>query len=127
MDAVETRSQNSTAELVREALDEVRTLVHAEMALARDDVRREIAGAKRASIAFGAAAACGVLGVNFLIVAFALATFPHPIPALVLALVLLALAALAAVLGMRARPRGGLEHTRERIETDVQTLREHMA
>lgn len=58
--------------LVRSALDDVRELFREEMALARAELRQEVAKAKRAGIGFGGAVAAGAFAGLFILAAIAL-------------------------------------------------------
>jgi hypothetical protein len=120
-------TQSSSAELVREAMEEARELIRLEVALARDEVKREAAATKNAGIAFGIGGALLLVGVTLLFVALALAIFPGPVPSLVLGLVLSTAAVLAGALGMKLVPRKPLGETRRRIEQDVERVRERVA
>jgi hypothetical protein len=117
----------SSTELVKEAMDEARELIRLEVALARDEVKREAAATKNAGIAFGIGGAVLLVGVALLFVALALAIFPGPIPSLVLGLVLVTAAALAGVVGKKLLPKRPLGETRRRIEQDVERLKERVA
>jgi hypothetical protein len=120
-------SQVSSAELLREAMDEARELIRLEVALAKDEVKREAVATKNAGIAFGIGGGVLLVGVTLLFVALALAIFPGPIPSLVLGLVLVAAAALACVAGMKLLPKRPLAETRRRIESDVERVKERVA
>jgi hypothetical protein len=117
----------STRQLIRDAFDQMQQLVRLEVALARDEVTSELARAKTAGIALGAAAALGTAGLALLLVAIAAA-----FPTLWLSAVVLGglLVFTAGVLGygawkwMPARP---LEQTKERLESDLKQLRERAA
>lgn len=65
-------SDTSMGTLVRSALDDVRDLFREEIALARAEVRQELAKAKRAGINFGGAAAAGSFAGLFILAAIAL-------------------------------------------------------
>ena len=78
------RPEASAAELVREALDETKQLVKLEVELAKDELRHDLAEAKRAAIMFGVAAVAALLAAAMMFVALALAIFPGPVPALVI-------------------------------------------
>ena len=65
-------SDASMSALVRSALEDVRDLFREEMALARAEVRQEVAKAKRAGINFGGAAAAGSFAGLFILAAIAL-------------------------------------------------------
>lgn len=117
----------SMMDLVKEALGEGRDLLRSEMALAKEELRRETAGLKRSAISFGATAVLAYLGVVMLLIAWALAFFPNPIPSVIAGGVLLFGAGIAGFVGYRSVPRRPLEATRARIETDVQLLKEGLA
>ena len=103
------RPEPSTADLMREVIDEAKELVTIEIALARDEARREIDAAKASAIALGAAALA--IDVGWL-------------PPLVIGLLLLVGAAIAGLVGYRGVPRRPLPDTRRRIGTDVRLLKE---
>jgi hypothetical protein len=124
---VDPRPDVPTAQLVREALEEARALVKAEVALAKDEVRREVSGMTHAILAFGAALGLGLLGVAFLLIAFLLGTFPHVLPALIVGLVLLAIAGTAAGVGIASLPKKPMAQTTERVEHDLHVLEETLA
>ena len=95
---IDPRPEASTADLVREALDEAKQLVKIEIALAKDEVKRELVEAKKAAILFGIAAAFAFLAAAMLLVSVALAIFPGPIPALAIGLGLLVTAGIVKTL-----------------------------
>src|SRR5262245_90086 len=107
-------AQASSAELVRDAMDEAKQLIRLEVALARDEVKREAVATKNAGIAFGVGGAAMLVGITLLFVALALAIFPGPIPSLVIGLLLVASAALACVAGVKLLPKKPLAETRRR-------------
>lgn len=117
----------STVDLVKTAIDEARELFKTEFALAKDELRREMTGVKVSAISFSATAVLAVLGVSMLLIAWALAFFPNPIPSLIAGAVLLVGAGIAAFVGYRAVPKKPLEATKARLETDVQVLKERLA
>ena len=117
----------STVDLVKVAVEEARELFKTEFALAREEVRREMTGVKVSAISFGATAVLAFLGVAMLLIAWALAFFPNPIPSAIAGGVLLVGAAIAGFVGYRSVPRRALEATRARLETDVQVLKERLA
>jgi hypothetical protein len=121
------RMQLSTAELVKEALDEGKELVKLEVALAKAEMRREVAAVKASAIAFGVAAVTAILGLSLLLVALALQIDLGPVPALVIGIVLVVAAAIAGLVGYKALPRKPLDYTKRRLETDVHMLKEHVA
>lgn len=121
------RAGLSTADLMREAIDELRSLLRAEVALARDELRREVERAKAAALSMAVAALLGVLALGALFIAFAIYIFPSALPALIVGLALLIGAAVAAAVGVTLRPRDPLHETRDRLRTDVQVLKERIA
>src|SRR5215470_16746569 len=116
----------SSVELIREAMDEARQLIVLEVALAKDEVKREALATKSAGIALAVGAAALLVGSSLLLVALALAIFPGPIPSLVLGLVLLTFAALLGVMGIRLLPKKPLALTRGRIERDIETVKDRV-
>jgi uncharacterized membrane protein YqjE len=124
----ETRPATPTGVLIREAVDEARDLIKTEVELAKTEVRQEVKGIVRSVIAFAAAALVGILAIAVLLVAFGIATFPKVWPSLVVGIALLAIAGVAVAVGIAALPKKmPLEKTRERVETDVQILKERLA
>lgn len=121
------RHEPSTADLMREVIDEAKELVTIEIALARDEARREIDAVKASAIALGAAAAAALLGLALVLVAVALAIDVGWLPPLVIGLLLLVGAAIAGLVGYRGVPRRPLPDTRRRIGTDVRLLKERAA
>lgn len=117
----------STVELMKVAVSEARELMRTEVALAKDEVHRELTGVKRSAVSFGVTAALVFLGVAMLLIAWALAFFPNPIPSAIAGGVLLVGAAIAGFIGYRAVPKRPLAATKARLETDVQVLKEGLA
>ena len=116
----------SSVELIREAMDEARQLIILEVALAKDEVKREAVATKSAAIALVVGAAVLLVGASLLLVALALAIFPGPIPSLVLGLLLIAAAAIAGVAGVKLLPKKPLGETRRRLETDFENVKERI-
>jgi fatty acid desaturase len=121
------RAEVSSAELVKEALSEARHLIRLEVALAKEEVRRELSATKKAAITLGIGALAIVLALAVLLVALALAIFPGPVPALVIGLVLLIGGAFAVFTGIRLIPKKPLGETIRRIETDIETVKGRVA
>ncbi len=116
----------TTADLVKEALDEARELAKLEVALARDEVLGELNALRTSAIVFGVSAVLAILGIGMLLVALALA-MGGALPALILGLVVIAVAAIAAWIGVAKLPKRPLAATKQRIEDDVKQLKEHVA
>jgi uncharacterized membrane protein YqjE len=117
----------STADLVREALDEAKELIRVEIEIARSEVEMELARAKRAAIGFGVALVAGVLVLCMLAVAVVLAFGGTVLAAIVVAGVMLVVAGAAAYTGYTLFPKKPLERTRDRLKSDVSQLKEHIA
>jgi uncharacterized membrane protein YqjE len=121
---IEPDKDASTADLVREALDEARELMKLEVALAKNDVRSDLARARWAAIAILTGAFA--LNVACAMALFALAAASHAevMVAAGAAVVLLALAGGAGFVAYRAMPTRFLGHTRERLGEDIRALGE---
>lgn len=122
-----THPEPSAAQLIQEALQEARTVLQLEARLAVDDVRKQVTDLKQAGVSLGIAAVAAILGLALLLVALALAIDLSAVPALIIGLVLLAVAGVAGWLGYRKVPRKPLEHTQDRIKTDVRIVKERLA
>ena len=116
----------TTAQLAREALDELRELVTLEVALAREEVKAEIAQLKTAAITLGIAAALAIVALSLLLVTLAAAVSPMWIAALVIGVILAGAALTMGTLGYHSLPRRPAPLTRERLESDLKRLRERM-
>ena len=122
----QSQSPETTAELAREALGELRELVTLEVALAREEVKAEIAQLKTAAITLGIAAALAMAALSLLLVTVAAAISPMWFAALVIGATLVAAAVTVGTLGYRSLPRRPAPLTRERLESDLERLRERM-
>src|SRR5258708_3741144 len=89
----------STADLVREAMDEGKELVRLEVALAKEELKEELQQLERAAVGFGIALGATVIVVCMLSVALVLALGGTAVAALVLAAGFLVVGALGAWLG----------------------------
>jgi hypothetical protein len=105
---------------------EAKELMRLEVALAKEEVKRELFAVKSSAIALAAGAGLLLLGLSLLLVALALAIFPGPIPSLVLGLILVGGAALAVVAGMKLLPKKPLSETMRRLESDIDTVKERV-
>jgi Flp pilus assembly protein TadB len=117
----------STADLVREAIDEAKELVRIEIEIAKNEVEREIKQAKKAAVGLGVALAAGVLVLCLLAVALVLALGGTPGAALGVAGAALVIGAVAGYAGYVVLPKKPLTTTRRRLRTDVNQLKEHIA
>jgi uncharacterized membrane protein YqjE len=116
----------TTAELAREALGELRELVTLEVALAREEVKAEIAQLKTAVLTLGIAAALAIAALSLLLVTVAAAVSPMWLAAFVIGVILAVTAVTVGTRGYRRLPRRPAPLTRERLESDVKRLRERM-
>jgi len=117
----------STADLVREALDEAKELVRLEVQIAKDEVKSELEEVKKAAIGFGIAIGMGVLFLSSLVTLLVIALGGTVIAAASVSGVFLLVGAIAGYLGYAKLPKNPLVHTRRRVEADVKQLKEHIA
>jgi uncharacterized membrane protein YqjE len=120
------RAEPTTADLVREALNDARTLMQAEVQLAKNELKSEVVAARSGAIALGLSLVFAIAGITMLFVALALAIFPGPVPALVIGALLLAGAGLGAWTGTKLLPKKPLENTRKRLETDIEIVKDQV-
>lgn len=114
----------STADIVREALDDARELIRLEVEIAKQEVKTEIGRAKRAAVSFGVALVLALVGLSVLAVALVIALGGTVVAAIVVAAILLVLAGLAGVVGYALVPRPPLTAVRNRLTTEVHHLKE---
>jgi len=117
----------STADLVREALDEAKELVKIEVALAKDEAKKELQQAKHAAIGFGVALALALVVLSLLAVSIVLALGGTAVAALGVAAVFLVLGGVAGYVAWSMLPKKPLDHTVARVKRDVNQLKEHIA
>lgn len=117
----------STADLVREAMDEAKELVRLEVELAKQEVKDELRHVERAAIAFGIAIAASIVVMALLAMALVLALGGTALVALAVAAVFLAISGVAGWLGYGMLPKKPLEKTIRRLQTDMNQLKEHIA
>lgn len=117
----------STADLVREAMDEAKELVRLEMELAKQEVKDELRHVERAAISFGIAIGASIIVMALLAMALVLALGGTPLVALAVAAGFLAISGVAAWLGYGMLPKKPLEKTIRRLQTDMNQLKEHIA
>lgn len=121
------RPEVSTVQLVKDAVDEAKALFKTEIALARDEAKKQLAAVKVAAISMSIAAVTAILGLALLLVALVLSIFPQPVTALITGGVLLAAAVASGLIGYTMLPKKPMEQTQERLETDAQVLKERIA
>jgi uncharacterized membrane protein YqjE len=123
MQHVEPGPATPTVALVKEAILDTRELVQTEIALAKTELRQELAQAKAAAFAVGFAAAAALIGLAVLVVGVSLAIDRGPLPALLFGAGFLVVAAIAFVLGYSRAPKRPLPRTLSRVQTDVRMLK----
>lgn len=117
----------STADLVKGVLEEARELVRVEVELAREEVKDELTRFKFAAVAFGIAALVAVIVMSVIAMAIVLALGATALVALAVAGVFFVIAAVASGIGYALLPKAPLEQTRNRLELDMNQLKEHVA
>jgi len=117
----------STADLVREAMDEAKELVRLELELAKEEMKEELKHVEKAAISFGISIAASIIVLCLLSVALVLALGGTALVALAVAGGFLALGGGAAWLGYGMLPKSPLEKTRHRLQNDMNQLKEHIA
>lgn len=117
----------STADLVKEAVDEAKDLVRLEVELAKEELKEELKQVRHAAIAFGVAAAAAIIVLCLLSVAVVLALGGTAVAALIVAGGFLVLGGAAAWIAYGMLPKSPLEKTRARLQNDVNQLKEHIA
>lgn len=117
----------STADLVKEAMDEAKELVRLEVELAKEEVKEELKQVEHAAIGFGIAAAASVIVLCLLAMALVFALGGTALAALAVAAGFLVAGGIAAWIGYGMLPKSPLEKTRHRLQNDVNQLKEHIA
>ncbi len=120
-------SHLSTPHLIRQAMEEAKLLVKAEVLHAKTELKEELRAAKLAGILLGAGAVLALCALSVLFVALALALPLVPaLAAVIVGVVLLAIAGGLAFFGVKQVPRKPLPKTKERVLNDVTLAREQL-
>jgi predicted phage tail protein len=119
--------RETTADLVRDAVAEIREVVRTEVALARDEALTELVRARMAAIQLGIAAGAALLAMSMFLVALVAAFEPMWLAALVAGGVVLMVGGALGYGGYRMLPKKPLHETVVRATTNVEELREHIA
>jgi hypothetical protein len=127
LEPITTPAAAATADLVRDAVTDARRLVEVEVALAKDEVRKEILATKSAGVTLGAGAVAAVLALAVLLVALATAIEPGPTGLLLTGAILLLGSGAAIAAGIKMLPKKLLPVTVRRVEEDIRTVKEHAA
>ena len=125
-----TAEQLSLTELVSEISSKAALLVKKEVALARAELREQIASELAVVKALALAAVAGVTTINLLLVAAVFGLLPYApgwISALGIAGATLLIAAIAAAVGWRKHVQRALPETRRTLKEDVQWAKEQPA
>jgi len=120
-----TTSEASAKELLRHATEDTAELVRLEIALARDELRGDIAAAKSSLRVGAVAAALAVTGIA--LAAATAAVIVGPLVALVVAGVLLVTAGVLAAQAVQRFPSSPLAATAQRLKRDETLLKEHVS
>ena len=112
------------SELVRDAINQAKELTKLEIALARDEMIREVSGLKSGAVMLGAAAALGCVGITLVLATLAL--LAGPFVALGVGVFILVVAAVVGAVGWARIPKKPMGQTAERLQADVRDLKERM-
>lgn len=115
------------AELVRDAVSDVRELVKLEVELATDEMRAQARSAMFAAVAFGLAALAVIIALALFAVALVFALGATAGVAAAVGGGFVALAAVAAAIGYGALPKKPMEETRVRVLSDMALIKEGIA
>lgn len=117
-----------TAELLRQAISEVKLLAKAEVLHAKQELREELQDAKVAFVLLGVCLGIGLCGLSVLLVGIALALPLSEVAAtLTLAGLLILTAAACGAIGYRRLPKKPLQSTQRRLKDDLSMVRERFA
>jgi uncharacterized membrane protein YqjE len=116
-------SNEGTAKLIADAARDVRELGRLEIALAKDELRRDLGAAKATGVLGASAIVTALLGLSSLLVALGIAL--GPVGALMVGLLLLAVASTLAILARKRWPERPMSATLERLKVDETLLKEH--
>lgn len=117
----------STADLLREMMDEGKELVRLEVELAKEEVKEDLKQVQHAAIVFGIAGAASIIVLCLLSVALVIALGGTAAAALAVAGGFVVVSGVAAWIGYGMWPRAPLEKTRHRLQNDINQLKEHIA
>jgi hypothetical protein len=119
-------SEQSTTQLLREALEETKQLARLEVRLAQNELHEDVRGLKWAAGLFALAAALFIVALSMFDLAVVLALGGTVSAALIVAGIVLVEVAVLALIGYRLLPKVPLERTRARWSADVRALKEHV-
>jgi hypothetical protein len=116
-----------TGALIREAIDDAGALAKLEVALAREEIRTEMARMRSGVIALGVAGGTTVVGIAVVLTGCALTFAAAWVAAIAIGGGLLLVGLATALFGWRALPKSPMSETKDRIESDLKQLRERVA
>jgi len=116
----------ATSELFRQLLEDTRNLVRLEVALAREEIQDELAGAKSGGMALGAAGVLAVSAFTMFMVAIANAWHLTWFSSLIIGIILMSMSGVMALYGWHDLPKKPLPETKERVSFDLQRLAERI-
>ena len=118
----------STSHLVRQALEEAKLLMRAEVLHAKAELKEEVRMAKASGILLGAAGVLALCAFSVLLVALALALPISEVGGLlIVGVLLLVIAGVLGFLGVKELPKKPLPKTQERLRQDVVVAREQLS
>ena len=118
-------SEIPTTELLKDAIEQAKELTKLEIALAKDEMIREVTGLKNGAILLGVAAGLGIVGLTLIIVAAAL-LLGNLYIALGIGVAIVVAAVICASTGWGRLPKKPMGLTAERLQADVRDLKERM-
>jgi hypothetical protein len=118
-------SEIPTTELLKDAIEQAKELTKLEIALAKDEMIREVTGLKNGAILLGVAAGLGSVGLTLVIVAGALLLGSLYV-ALGIGVAIVVAAAICGATGWGRLPKKPMGLTAERMKADVRDLKERM-
>jgi hypothetical protein len=118
-------SQIPTTELLKDAIEQAKELTKLEIALAKDEMVREVSSLKNGAILLGVASGLATVGLTLIIVAAALLLGSLYI-ALVIGVVIVVAAAICGSTGWSRLPKKPMGLTAGRLQADVRDLKERM-
>ena len=118
-------SEIPTTELVRDAINQAKELTKLEIALAKDEMIREVTGLKNGAIMLGIAAGLAIVGLTLVIVTAAL-LLGNLYIALGIGVAIVLAAVVCASIGWGRLPKKPMGLTAERLQADVRDLKERM-
>jgi uncharacterized membrane protein YqjE len=123
-----TRDEQSTPELLKEAVEDSRELLRTEAELAKNEIQKQAKTTMGAAGAFTIAAFASLFAFAALLAALLIAVGASPAWGLFIAgCTMLLVAAAGAGIGFGVVPKQPLGRTKARLETDVRALRRHGA